>query len=233
MISALMVHGAGGGGWEWRLWADRFAADGVPVLAPDLMPSPAGLAATSLDDYRAQVLGWSKQLATPYCLLGASLGGLLALAVASQRSPAALVLINPVPPAGTPATVELPARPAIVEWSQLAFERTRAALPDAGLAAARWVHARWRDESGLALNQAAAGWPLAVLPNCPILVLAAAWDREIPPSGSKALAGHLGAEFVVLPACSHLGVLLGRNAVAAAELALTWMHARIFPENPC
>ncbi len=231
MISALMVHGAGGGGWEWLLWAERFAAEGVPVLAPDLLPSAAGLAATTLDDYCAQVLAWSNQLAAPYCLIGASLGGLLALAVAGERSPAALVLINPVPPAGTPAAIELPSRPATVEWSRLAFERTRAALPDAGLATARWVHARWRDESGLALNQAAAGWPLAGLPNCPILVLASGQDHEIPPSGSKVLAEHLGAEFVLLPACSHLGVLLGRNAVAAAELVLTWLRTRLPSEN--
>lgn len=49
------VHGAGGGGWEWSIWARGLAVAGFDVLAPDLVPAHGGLAATRLADYREQV----------------------------------------------------------------------------------------------------------------------------------------------------------------------------------
>ena len=51
---ALLIHGAGAGGWEWNLWREVFAARGIDSRAPDLQPSPAGLEATTLEDYRGQ-----------------------------------------------------------------------------------------------------------------------------------------------------------------------------------
>ena len=39
----VFVHGAGGGGWEWAVWARVFAAAGIAVAAPDLRPAAAGL----------------------------------------------------------------------------------------------------------------------------------------------------------------------------------------------
>ena len=50
MPSAVFVHGAGAGGWEWIVWQRVFAAHGWSVLAPDLRPCAAGLAATRFDD---------------------------------------------------------------------------------------------------------------------------------------------------------------------------------------
>src|SRR5688572_28720195 len=93
--SALMVHGAGGGGWEWNVWARVFAAHGWRVEAPDLQPVAAGLAATRLRDYAAQVAGSLARLPLPRVVVGASLGGLLALRCAADAD--ALVLINPLP----------------------------------------------------------------------------------------------------------------------------------------
>ena len=40
--AAVLVHGAGGGGWEWAAWARVFAAAGLSVAAPDLRAAPAG-----------------------------------------------------------------------------------------------------------------------------------------------------------------------------------------------
>ncbi|HEY4556436.1 MAG TPA: hypothetical protein VIG68_08390, partial [Lysobacter sp.] len=54
-INLLLVHGAGGGGWEWAIWQRVFDARGWTSAAPDLQPAAAGLAATGLDDYLAQV----------------------------------------------------------------------------------------------------------------------------------------------------------------------------------
>ena len=90
---AVCVHGAGGGGWEWTIWARVLAARGWRVVAPDLLPAADGLAATALADYRAQVLAWCAQASPSPLLVGASLGGLLALSIAAQANARALVLV--------------------------------------------------------------------------------------------------------------------------------------------
>src|SRR5688500_5816290 len=90
---AVLVHGAGGGAWEWNVWRAVFAARGIDVVAPDLRPVAAGLAATGFGDYVGQVADALQALPRPRALVGASLGGLLALACQGQTD--ALVLINP------------------------------------------------------------------------------------------------------------------------------------------
>lgn len=229
-MAVVMVHGAGGGGWEWRLWAEVFAAAGWAVDAPDLLPVAEGPAATRLEDYRAQVLDRCLAHGPPCVLVGASLGGLLALSAAAQAKARALVLVNPMPPAGIEPRPQLRMRPAIVPWSASALADTRLALPDADPATARWAHVRWRDESGVAINQAWAG--IAVDPPiCPVLVVAAGDDLDIPPATSRALANRLNADFMTVRDTSHLGILLGRRAAAAAGLAAAWLRQQL-PGNP-
>lgn len=219
---AVFVHGAGGGGWEWGVWARVFAAHGYEVVAPDLAPGPAGLAGTTLQDYAGQVEAWladveRRRPGAFRVLVGASLGGLLAL----MRSPAAdvLVLVNPMPPEGLPA----PPRPAVVPWGRNAsLAGTRRAMPDADEAAALFAFRRWRDESGQVLDQAAAGVAFE-RPRGPVLVLASDDDGDVPPERSEALARQLGARFQPWPG-SHVGPLLGRRAAEAAGLAVEWLN---------
>lgn len=221
--AAVFVHGAGGGGWEWGVWARVFAARGFRISAPDLMAGPQGLAATTLDDYRAQVRGWvaatrRDEPALPVCLIGASLGGLLALACADQAQ--ALVLVNPMPPAGLPTTDPVPD---IVPWGRTAsLTGTRRALPESDDLAALHAFRRWRDESGRALRQARAGWPLPA-PACPVLVMASRDDADVPPETGAALAATLGARLQSLPG-GHVAPLLGRQAAQAAGLAVEWLN---------
>jgi pimeloyl-ACP methyl ester carboxylesterase len=224
-FAAVFVHGAGGGGWEWTVWARVFAAHGHPVLAPDLRPGPGGLAATSLDDYAAQVGEWiaTARRAAPgrgVVLVGASLGGLLALMHRGHAD--ALVLVNPMPPDGSPG----PGDPEdIVPWGRDAsLAGTRRALPDADDLAALQAFRRWRDESGLALRQARAGVAYTA-PGAPALVMASADDTDVPAAGSAALAASLGASLLRLPG-SHVGPLLGRQAGAAGAQAVEWLNAQ-------
>ena len=140
--AALLVHGAGGGGWEWNVWRGVFEAAGIAVAAPDLQPVAAGLAATGFDDYLQQARDALRALPRPRVAVGASLGGLLALGIADAAD--ALVLVNPLPPA--PWHASLPSRPwpDVVPWRRHArLEGTRRALP--GLwrrdPAKRWRHA--------------------------------------------------------------------------------------------
>jgi pimeloyl-ACP methyl ester carboxylesterase len=225
-FAAVFVHGAGGGGWEWTVWARVFAAHGQPVLAPDLRPAAGGLAATSLDDYAAQVREWiaAARRATPargVVLVGASLGGLLALINRGHAD--ALVLVNPMPPEGLPGPRH---EGDIVPWGrQASLAGTRRALPDADDLGALYAFRRWRDESGLALRQAHAGVRCAEAAT-PVLVMASADDTDVPAARSATLAAALGASLVRLPG-SHVGPLLGRQAAAAAGQAVEWLNGLV------
>jgi pimeloyl-ACP methyl ester carboxylesterase len=221
-LTAICIHGAGGGGWEWGIWQRVFAARGWRVIAPDLMPASSGTAATTIDDYTAQVLVCCESYASPYVLIGASLGGLLALSVAARVQPAALVLVNPMPPAGiSPRPVRM-AYPDIVLWArERSLDGTRRAMPDADSAACLFAFRRWRDESGAVLRVAAAG--IVVEPSsCPMLILASEIDADIPAETSRVLAVQYGAEFRLLEGASHVGPLLGRMANTVAAEVSAW-----------
>lgn len=214
----MFVHGAGGGGWEWSIWARVFAAAGIAVAAPDLRPAPAGLAATTLVDYSAQVSTWLEAVPAPRVLVGASLGGLLA-AMNSGRADA-LVLVNPIPPAGLPSA---PARPSVVPWGRTAsLAGTRRALPGADDAAALFAFRRWRDESGPVLDQAGAGVELAP-PAVPVLLLVSDADLDVPPQASLDLAQAWGAPAWRVPG-GHVDPLLGRDAPHLAHQTLAWLQ---------
>ena len=220
--AAVFVHGAGGGGWEWGVWARVFEAERYIVAAPDLRPGPQGLAATQLADYAGQVAQWlaaaRQRGPAGVVLVGASLGGLLALGQADAAD--ALVLVNPLSPSGLPAALPMPE---VMPWGREAtLAGTRHALPDADDLAALYAFRRWRDESGLALGQARAGRELP-RPRCPVLVLASDGDLDVPPAASAALADALGASLLRLPG-SHVGPLLGRQAADAAALAVEWLN---------
>ena len=220
---AVFVHGAGGGGWEWAVWARVFAAHGHRVVAPDLHPAPDGLAATSLSDYTTQVGEWIRRARSQspgrcVVLVGASLGGMLALLNAEAAD--ALVLVNPMPPAGSPAKEPTPA---VVPWGRRAsLAGTRRALPDADDLAAQHAFRRWRDESGLVMQQARAGVAFE-RGSAPALVLASLHDADVPVASSRALARALEASLAELPG-SHVGPLLGRHAAGAAVQAVEWLN---------
>ncbi|GGA68197.1 hypothetical protein GCM10011521_02970 [Arenimonas soli] len=215
--SAVFVHGAGAGGWEWTAWARVFEAAGLSVVAPDLRAAPAGLAATTLADYSAQVAAWLDAVARPRVLVGASLGGLLAAMNAGMAD--ALVLVNPMPPRGLP---DAPCRPAVVPWGRSAsLAGTRRALPGAEDAAALFAFRRWRDESGAVLNRAQAGVALA-RPPVPVLVVVSEADQDVPAQISMDLAKAWDATAWHVPG-GHVDPLLGRNAPALAERSFSWL----------
>ncbi|MGJ4730605.1 alpha/beta fold hydrolase [Luteimonas sp. SDU101] len=221
--SVLMVHGGGGGGWEWVVWRRVFEAARLQVHAPDLQPSPRGLAQTGFDDYLAQVRAALDALPGPRAAIGASLGGLLAAACADAAD--AVVLVNPLPPA--PWHAQLPARewPDVVPWQRDArLTGTRRALPDADEATALFAFRNWRDESGQAMREAHAGIQLP-RPACRVLCIASMVDDDVPPALTAALARDWDASLLRAQAVSHVGPLLGRGAADCATQALHWLSA--------
>lgn len=226
--AVLCIHGAGAGGWEWNQWGRIFEARGLPVRSPDLQATARGLALTRFEDYRAQVLDWARppsQRQSPLVLVGASFGGLLALSVAVEVRAAALILVNPMPPAGIVSKPLGKPHPAILHWGQQrSISSTRRAMRDADDAACLYAFRRWRDESGLALEQARLGIPIE-FPHCPVLVLASQEDDDVPAVVSRALATRCSATFELLAGCTHVGPLLGSAAPRLAGRAIDWLLA--------
>lgn len=221
---ALCLHGAGGGAWEWALWRSVFDAHGIECVAIDLQPADAGLASTGLDDLLAQVRAALRAMPRPRALVGASLGGLLALACADEAD--ALVLVNPLPPA--PWAARLPARtwPDVVHWGTGArLESTRRALFDSDEATAIEAMGRWRDESGRVLREAHAGLEVEP-PRCPVLYIASGRDDDVPPALTAESAFAWSAELMRLPEASHVGPLLGREATRTAARVVDWLQAQ-------
>lgn len=217
------LHGSGGGAWEWNVWARVFAARGWCVETPDLQPVAQGLAATRLQDYIEQARIAIAAMPPPRIAVGASLGGLLALANASLVD--ALVLINPLPPSPWQrALPDFSPTGDIVPWSSTAsLAGTRRALSDADDATCLYAFRRWRDESATVLREARAGISLP-LPSCPALMIVSGKDDEVPESVSLAFAEALAARVLRLPEASHVGPLLGRGAAGVAGQAVDWLN---------
>jgi pimeloyl-ACP methyl ester carboxylesterase len=230
MPPLLLVHGAGGGAWEWAVWLRVLAAHATHAQALELQPAAAGLAATTLHDYVRQLHAAAAAPGPAPVLVGASLGGLLVLMAATSIRPAAVVLVNPLPPA--PWHAALPAagpHPAIIPWArQASLASTRRALPDADEATCEWAWRRWRDESGAVLDAARAGVDVA-RPQCPMLVIAAEDDREVPPAVSVQVATGWSTDLLRLPRCSHVGPLLGRRATHCARMVQSWLELACAP----
>ena len=225
--TVICVHGAGGGGWEWGIWARVLSVRGFAVIAPDLMPVDAGIEKTSFAAYRAQVVDWCRGAGQDVVLVGASLGGLLALSAATDARPLALILVNPLPPAGVLARPLQAPSPPIVPWArERSLAATRRAMPDADDAARLYALRRWRDESGVVLNEARDG--IAVEPpRCPTLLLASELDADVPTAAARALAVRLSADLGTIPGASHVGPLLGRAAADTAARAADWLGEHV------
>ena len=180
------------------------------------------MAATDLQDYSRQAGAALLELPRPRVLIGASLGGLLAMPLAAQAD--ALILINPLPPA--PWHQRLPARvwEDVIPWRRHArLYGTRHALGDADDATALFAFRRWRDESGAALGQARAGIE-AAKPDCPVLFVLSAQDEDVPPAIGNEIAQAWSAHRLETLAGSHVGPLLGRHAPRIAAQTVAWLN---------
>lgn len=230
--TVVAIHGAGGGGWEWGVWARVLAVRGFAVIAPDLMPVAAGIEKTSFAAYCAQVVDWCRGAGEGCIVAGASLGGLLALAAAPVAKPSALILVNPLPPAGILARPVHPTWPSLVPWArERSLASTRRAMPDADDAAPLYALRRWRDESGAVLNEARDGIAIEP-PRCPTLLFVSELDAEVPAAASRALAVRVSADVRSIPGASHVGPLLGRSAARCAADAAEWLAERIGVDAP-
>jgi pimeloyl-ACP methyl ester carboxylesterase len=230
-LHGLLVHGAGGGAWQWSQWSPVLAEAGIQGRALDLRPAETGLAATRFADYLAQLRQALRTLPEgegPPFVIGASLGGLLAAKLAEDAPLGALVLVNPAPPAGVDDWAYRARRyEAIIDWTGgIELEATRRAMPEADPEVQRRAHAQWRDESGAVMNAVCAGIEVAP-PPMPCLVLCGEADTAMPPAVCAGTAAHLSAERRSFAGVSHVGALLGPAAPSLAAVAAHWLRARL------
>lgn len=218
----MLIHGAGGGAWEWNRWRGVLEAHAIATRVLELQPAAQGLAATALQDYAAQVRAALQDLQRPRVLVGASLGGLLAAMCASEAD--ALVLANPLPPAPWHRRLHARSWDPLVPWQRAArLHSTRRAMQDADDASALWAFRHWRDESGQALSQAHAGVE-AAKPDCLALFVVSQQDEDVPPEIILEWAQAWRADRLETLADSHVGPLLGRQAQAIAIQAVAWLN---------
>ena len=226
-MNALMIHGAGGGGWEWAIWKNVFDAHGAAAHAIDLQPADQGLATTALNDYQRQVEEALSMLPGPRVAIGASLGGLLAAACGGRAD--ALVLVNPLPPAPWAHSLAPGDGPDVEPWgAQARFDGTRRALADADAATRLFAYRRWRDESGRVLREAHAGIEVPE-PTCPGLFVVSEIDDDVPPALNRAWADAWQADLITAPTPHHVGALLGRCAARVAQDVVGWLQPRLSP----
>ena len=218
----MLIHGAGGGAWEWNRWHNVLQAHAVAVQAVELQPTAHDLAATTLQDYAIQVQLALQALPRPRVLVGASLGGLLAGMCVSEAD--AVVLVNPLPPAPWHRQMAQRSWDRVVRWrSNARLYSTREAMRDADDASALWAFRHWRDESGQALSQARAGVEVAK-PDCPALFVVSSEDEDVPREIILDWALAWRADRLETIASSHVGPLLGRQAQSIALQAVAWLN---------
>ncbi|MBC8141583.1 MAG: alpha/beta hydrolase [Armatimonadetes bacterium] len=224
-MKAILIHGAGGGGWEYHSWKPVLERRGMGVIAKDLLPAPDGLAKTTLADYVAQAKSWLPNK-EPVVLVGASMGGIIALKVAETVRASAIVLVNSVPPAGVKsARTPTETFPAVVKWANGPIAETRAAMPDADEKAIQKAWRGWRDESGAVMNELYARVAVRK-PTCPVLVVIGGKDTDISPETSRNVAAWATADVFEYAGMSHVGPLLGKRGAEVAATVATWVETK-------
>lgn len=232
----LLIHGAGGGAWQWRDWEPVLQRNGLQSRAIDLLPATTGLAETRFEDYLFQAELWFDEIADGNApgpaVIGASLGALIALKLAESRPVRGLVLVAPGPPAAVRDwSYRERAYPPIVPWaSALDLADTEASMPEADAATIRWAHGMWRDESGRVMQAVCDGIEAAA-PDCPCLVQCGEADQSVPPTICAETAGLLGAERRSYERVSHVGALLGLYSTILAQEAAGWIARLLRPDD--
>lgn len=222
---AVLIHGAGGGGWEYRSWEPVLRKLGYQVIAKDLMPAKGGLAKTTLSDYVFQVESSILKQRGKTLLVGASLGGGIALEVAKRVRVDGVVLVNSVLPKGIADPKWSRDIPDVLKWANGPYRETVEAMPDSDEPTRKFAWKRWRDESG-AVMRAVRGGRTYQRPRCPVLFVVSRKDTNIPPDLTMKWATQWGADSMVYGNMSHVGPLLGKRSLEVAEMVGRWFLSK-------
>lgn len=215
----VMIHGMWCGGWYWKNFETYFTEKGFRCETPDLLyhdvapgaPPPEKLGNTSLLDYADDLEKRieSLELDEKPILMGHSMGGLLALILASRGVGKAAVLITPAAPAGVWAVNTSVIRNfagQILDFSWLRGKPTRLSFNTAVYSMLhllepeqqKEIYAKSVSESGKVLRELGlwaidfnnrASWVPPENVKCPLLVIGGKQDRITPAKVVKKTAG--------------------------------------------
>jgi pimeloyl-ACP methyl ester carboxylesterase len=228
--SALLLHGNWMGAWIWEGWGPALADAGIAAHAMSFpghggsppLPEAEFLAldAPSLVRHARAV---RSALGSPGILIGHSLGGLVAQALAAGDGADGLVLIASAAPAGLVAERALrPADQATVLDPEAA---RRLLVADAGEAEIARLIGRLGPGATGVLNSSGGRLRVAIdAIACPVLVMAGARDASVPPG--EVLARAYGAELITLPGTGHTPMIEREGPVALARL-VDWIERRV------
>jgi len=223
---AVFVHGAGAGGWEWHAWLLAFEKNGWICVNPDLKRSPKGVGATRFEDYLRQVEIWGRsQQPCKLAIIGASMGGVLALKASESLHPSALVLVNSVGPSGI-GKHKARSWPEVIQWSRGTLQDTKDSMPDSDSGTIGFAFKHWRDESGAVLQDISNGIPVET-PRCPVLVVLGDKDTDVPNSIGVEMANRYHGDLKIYKGMSHVGPLLGTRAVKVSLETLDWLNKHV------
>ena len=91
-----LIPGAGGSAWYWHQVTPRLIARGAEAIAVDL---PAADDSADLSTYAETVVSAVADVSGPLILVGQSMGAFTVPIVAERRTPALIILVNPMVPA--------------------------------------------------------------------------------------------------------------------------------------
>mgnify|MGYP002776987160 CR=1 FL=1 len=220
-VHALLLHGAGGGAWQWGLWMPVLQAHGIHARAIDL-PHRCSAAPSGWQDALDTASHALEALPRPRVVAGASLGGLLAAACAPLAD--AAVLLNPLPPSPWSRSLAPPTGDTRRWGTDARLASTRASLHDADPATALAAFRRWRDCPVRLLREAREVVLERV--DVPMRMLACDADADIPPDAMRAWARAWSMDIEEIGG-SHAGVLLGSGAAAHAARTAGWLAATL------
>lgn len=206
----LLVHGAGGGAWEWSIWLQELRAVNPNTHAIELQSHEHGLRHTQLDHYLDQVINFAHrhQLRQPI-IFGSHMGAVLAIKAQRYLPSTALVLLDPLVPVSFLRKANSPSFPEVVELPKRDLEYKGSGMPV-------------RRESGLAFAQLHATSDFQN-PNQPCLIILAENDSDTPAEAGNELAEWLKADVISYAGMDHIDLLLGKRAKDIAGDALEWI----------
>lgn len=238
-VPVLFVHGLFAGAWMFERWMPYFAERGHRASAVDLRGH--GESAPVPDRGKIQLADYIEDAAAvvrtlgPAAVVGHSMGGLIAQALAQDGLAAASVLVAPAPPRGVPLlSLRLLVRearylPSILRSREVVVQRRDAdalILNCVPVEERDTLFRRFEPDSGRAGRDIMLGAVSidASRVNCPVLVVAGAEDRFIPAHVSRRVAAKYGAGLATLPRRGHV-MMQEPGWDEAAEVVRAWLAA--------
>lgn len=235
----LFVHGIHAGAWMLEPWVSWFRARGYRCEAVDLrghgsapLPDGTPLGRVRFEAYVDDACDAAARLGRPV-VVGHSMGGLIAQAMAERDAVAAAVLVSPAPPRGITVISPQLLRHQLKDLPTVLLGRTlhpawdamrQLAMNRMPVDDARADFARLGPESGTAARQLSlTGVPIdRRRVRCPVLVLSGDDDRYIPLSRARKIAARYDAPLRVLPGRGHV-MMREPGWERPAELIAEWL----------